>query len=318
MIVAKETYADPVLTSAEDALRSGHAAVLVAGAPGMGKSSVIQAAAHLVSREHGFHQAWISGEVVASEEHTAALLAAALGVERTLAEPLESVCRRLPRQSVLLVVDDLDALVFKRERIARALAALVGGDRGVRILASCHPGAVERLTTADGPLANVADGAAVVTLGYLDDSSARQLVRRRAPRLSEPTIERVVVSAGGHPAALVFLSRMAEVSTDTAVDALFERAAEFAGAVYAESWASLGPQQRAILWCLATVDGAASTGDIAERIGLPASHVGAQLSRLVTDGMARRTGERGRYAVAPLLARWIELRATRANHEGAR
>lgn len=318
MIVANESSVDPALASAEEAFRSGRAAVLVVGAPGMGKSSVIHAAARLVSREHGFRQAWISGEVVASEEHTAALLAAALGVERTPAEPLESVCRRLPRQSVLLVVDDLDALVFKRERIARALAALAAGERGVRILASCHPGAAERLTAMDGPLANLPDGAAVVALGYLDDSSARQLVRRRAARLPEPTIERVVASAGGHPAALVFLSRMAEVSADPDVEAFFERAAEFAGAVYAESWASLGPQQRAILWCLATADGTAATGDVADLIGLPASHVGAQLSRLVTDGMVRRTGERGRYAVAPLLARWIERRATRAHRQGTR
>lgn len=305
-----ESVVDPVLASIEEAFRDGRTVVLVTGAPGMGKSSVIGAVARALRQDLG--TAWISGEVIASEEHTAVLLATALGVDHTPGEQLESVCRRFERSSVLLVVDDLDALVFKREQIARALADLVEGDSGVRILASCHPGAVDRLTGPGTPFGSVPSGPAVVGLGYLDNDSAQRLVRRRAGRLAEPLIERVIEWGGGHPAALVFLSRLAEVSTVTDMDEFFERAAEFAGAVYAEAWASLGPQQRAILWRLATAGGTAATAEIADDIRLPASHVGAQLSRLVMDGMAKRTGERGRYAVTPLLARWIERRAIRA------
>ncbi len=54
-----------------------------------------------------------------------------------------------------------------------------------------------------------------------------------------------------------------------AVEALLNRASEFAEAVYAESWAALGPQQRAILWALAIAAAATSAAEIAERIALP-------------------------------------------------
>src|SRR5690606_9316082 len=88
-------------------------------------------------------------------------------------------------------------------------------------------------------------------------------------------------------------------------------AAEFAGAVYAEPWASLGPQQRAILSRFEGDAAPISTSDLADATDLPASQVSSQLTRLVSDGLVRRTAYRGRFSIAPLLAKWISLRVAR-------
>ena len=92
---------------------------------------------------------------------------------------------------------------------------------------------------------------------------------------------------------------------------LLDRAAEFAGAVYAEAWATLGPQQRAILWHLARAEAPVAAVEISPALALPVSQISAQLTRLVLSGLLSPASQRGRYTVAPLLARWIERRATR-------
>ena len=240
----------------------------------------------------------------------------------------------------VLAIDDIDALVFKRERVAELLTALVVRHRNLRLLASCHPTAAERFQTPNGWLTHLAKEAASpigsVSIAPLDDESARALVRHREPRLSFTAAERIIIAAGGHPAALVFLSRLTQVRelsenesavtrrspsvptadeqllhVENALDDLTTWAAEFAGAVYAESWAALGPQQRAILWELARSGSPTSASDVATRIDLAPSHVSAQLTRLVADGLVRRTETRGQFSVAPLLAKWIARRAAR-------
>jgi DNA-binding transcriptional ArsR family regulator len=123
----------------------------------------------------------------------------------------------------------------------------------------------------------------------------------------------VIREAGGHPAAIVFLSRLLTLhqAATPKVASLLDQAAEFAGAVYAEPWAMLGPQQRAILWHLASSRVSASAAEIASALCLPASQVSAQLTRLSSAGLLSGSRQRGRHAVAPLLARWIARRAVR-------
>jgi len=258
---------------------------------------------------------WIDGGIVASEGHLAALLASAGSINRSDAS-LEALIEEMTsegRGPTLLVIDNLDSLVFKRERVTRALATFLESGSGQRILASCHPAAADRMVGGKGPFAAVAGRTSTFTLMPLTDDEAEDLVRRRAPRLSAGVSDMVISAAGGHPAALVFLSRMAEVGVDSELEAgaFFDRAAEFAGAVYAESWAHIGPQQRAILFQITRFGGSASMAEIAQALALPPSHVGAQMSRLVTDGLVLRPAMRGRYEIPMLLARWIERRATR-------
>jgi ATPase family protein associated with various cellular activities (AAA) len=293
----------------------GATAVLVAGAPGMGKSSVLSSVAEKARRSPRSAVTWVDGSVVASEGHLSALLVSAGAIDLE-GSALDTVFDWLAAEgpgSPLLVIDNLDALVFKRERVACALATFLTAGSGQRLLASCHPAAADRLTRGNGPFAKIPDRTSTFTLVPLGDDEAKDLVRRRAPRLPPGVTSMVIAAAGGHPAALVFLSRMAEVGLESELEAeaFFDRAAEFAGAVYAESWAQIGPQQRAILFQITRFGGSASMAEIAEALVLPASHVGAQMSRLVTDGLVLRPTPRGRYEIPLLLARWIERRATR-------
>lgn len=326
---------------------TGAQAVLIVGPPGFGKSSVLAAARDLTARRIGAQVVAISGSVVASEGHLAKLLARAAPAAdqdhpqpATWAQPLtvgvsqslDLICKGLAvaKTPILLSIDDVDGLVFKRERMLSRLVDLVTAPP-VRLIATCLPAAAERFLADQSPFARelAARGARVtsVTLAALDDEQARALVQRRAPGLSGAVTALVVGAAGGHPAALVFLSRVAELwSTPgarggfTSTNAghneyrlakLFDRAAEFAGAVYAEPWTALGPQQRAVLWQL-SARGATTAADVAAGVDLPPSHVSAQLTRLVADGLVRRTDVRGQFVVAPLLARWITKRAAKA------
>lgn len=290
------------------------AAVLLTGAPGMGKSSVLSSAAQKAKKSLRCEMIWIDGGVVASEGHLATLLASAISTQPPAS--LEAVIEQITsseHEAVLLVIDNLDLLVFKRERVTRSLAAFLESGLG-RVLASCHPAAVDRLVSDKGPFAAVTGRTSTFTLVPLADDEAKDLVLRRAPRLPTDIASTVIAAAGGHPAALVFLSRMAEVGvgSELETEAFFERAAEFAGAVYAESWAQLGPQQRAILNQISRAGGSASMAEVAQALALTPSHVGAQVSRLVTDGLVLRPAIRGRYEIPLLLARWIERRAVRA------
>lgn len=331
-------------------LAGAHAALIV-GPPGFGKSSVLAAAADLIARRTEARVLPISGSVVASEGHLARLLARGVrgldphgaGRERSTDRnqdtswSLDTTCAALAASAtpILLAVDDLDALVFKREWVTERLVDLVTSPT-VRLIASCLPAAAERFLAPDRPFATAlgARGGRItsVALVALEDEQARLLVRRRAPRLSAAATATVIAAAGGHPAALVFLSRLAELRSATAaghtngnpasprdvtrLGKLFDRAAEFAGAVYAEPWAALGPQQRAVLWQLSAMPGPTTAAEVATAIELPPSHVSAQLTRLVADGLVRRTGVRGQFVVAPLLASWIARRAARAQSGG--
>lgn len=348
---------DPVVARITEALASSasdRAAVgLVVGAPGFGKSSVLAAAASAIARRTRRVVIWVSGAVVASEGHLARLLASALAPVPTSSAgtapleesvSLETALRRLTRapQRILLAIDDFDALVFKRERVAEQLGHAVASGDEVQLLASCHPAARDRLTAATHPFAAAVGGPIIcVTITPLDPAAASSLIRRRTPSLSTAATRRVIAAAGGHPAALVYLSRLlglraqqnAPAASDGAGECrvggtgddrpdaprgFFNDAAEFAGAVYAESWAALGPQQRAILWQLGMSTTPASAADIAHAIELPASHVSAQLTRLVAEGLVRRTEPRGHFDVAPLLAQWIARRAARGGPRGSR
>lgn len=313
---------------------SGARILLIAGPPGFGKTSVLASAAELVARRLAADVIWVSGGVVASEGHLARLLAGAtedMGVQNQVEFSLETALVHLQRRSpraTLLAIDDIDALVFKRERVAEWLVTVQRSHPSIQLLGSCHGGAADRLVAVGHPFAdamqNGSGPAHVVTIDALDDISAHTLIRRRSPRLSDASVRRIIAAAGGHPAALVFLSRLAELrasekgfvevpATDDPhnIGELIEWAAEYAGAVYAESWAGLGPQQRAILWQLGCLGASVSASEIADKIDLPASHVSAQLTRLVTDGLVRRTLTRGQFTLAPLLARWIARRAAR-------
>jgi hypothetical protein len=310
---------DPIVVSAINALSDDleRRAVLIAGPPGFGKTSVLEAAVEGASHRAGGTVVWISGGIVASEGHLASLLSAVLGDADT-GSSIELICRRLastPMRRILLSIDDIDALVFKRENVAKALVSIISAGPAVRLIATCHPAASERLSSPTHPLVRALRGRIeTIALTPFDDQAARDLIHRRAPRLSPRTASVIIAEAGGYPAALVFLGRLAELieyAGGACSAEWIDSAAEFAGAVYAEPWASLGPQQRAILWRLSSNGAPTTAADIAQAISLPASHVSAQLTRLIADGLIWRTQERGHYSVAPLLARWIARRVTR-------
>jgi DNA-binding transcriptional ArsR family regulator len=73
----------------------------------------------------------------------------------------------------------------------------------------------------------------------------------------------------------------------------------------------LVPRQRAILAHLARAGRPISAAEIAGALGLAPGHVSAQLSRLAAAGVTSPSKQKGRHAFAPLLTRWISLRATR-------
>ena len=359
MHVSTPRSPDPLVNAVAEAVApSGSAGAepqslaIVLGPPGFGKSSVLSAATALSARRLGARVVWVNGAVVASEGHLARLLssdgepqtlqangrreAATEDIEERHASitSLEAACTALETsmESIVVAIDDFDALVFKREGLAERLARMASTGN-VCLIASCKAAGGRRLIAKQHRFAATvaAHGGRIasVWLTALDHEAARALIRRRAPRLSEGATQIIIDAAGGHPAALVFLSRLTELSgrgrrprstrhssADIAdLPELFARAAEFAGTVYAESWAALGPQQRAVLWQLSTCRGPTTAADIAQAIALSPSHVSAQLTRLVGDGLVRRTGVRGQFVVAPLLAEWIVRRAARAGTE---
>ena len=331
---------DPLVDAAATTVASsrvpGGRLGLILGLPGFGKTSLLAAAARAAAHDLGGRIVWLSGSIVANERHLLRLLPREFH-SRVGGEPTFDEEKR--NGASVLAIDDIDALVFKRARVADLLTRLLADDPNLRMLASCHSAAAERFLSPNGWLKHLARKSVspigIVSIAPLDDDAARALIRRREPRLSEIAAERIIGAAGGHPAALVFLSRLAQLReptgireattapshlsmvqpeiavTENTVDDLITWAAEFAGAVYAESWAALGPQQRAVLWQLARCGSPTSASNIAVRLDLPPSHVSSQLTRLVADGLVRRTETRGQFGVAPLLAKWIGRRAAR-------
>ncbi|MFN7981122.1 MAG: winged helix DNA-binding protein [Vicinamibacterales bacterium] len=289
---------------------------LIAAAAGMGKTSFLEACVrHAQSRDRAIV---VSGSVLASEGHFVHVLRTV--DDRPAAElrdwkggllaSLES-CRG---QRLVLAIDDFDQLAYKRDELARILAAAAADPSGPLLLLTCAASTVDRILGSGRPFENLLT---TVSIEPLDEIAAEQLVQLRAPRLSEAARRFVVHHAGGHPGAIVFASRLIEslLEAGNGFDprGALAAATEFAGAVYAEPWSALGPQQRAVLWHLSGVRReAASVTQIARSLVLQPSHVSAQLARLVAEGLIRRDG-RGAYVIAPLLAQWISARGARAS-----
>jgi hypothetical protein len=287
--------------------------VLISGPPGFGKSSVLASAVSRFEKTRSCEVQWIPGRVVASEGHFWRLLGFPEGKS---AAGTRSLLSRYSARQLLLAVDDVDALLFKREHLAAEFGSTIQEAAGsVLLVATCHVSAARRLMTAS-PLGRALGGAVkTVQLCPYSDQEARSLVERRAPTLDRGFRDLIVAESGGHPAALVFLARLAEMrsalSGTAGVEAFLDRAAELAGAVYSEPWALLGPQQRAILWVIGCRQTALTAGQIAETLLLKPSHVSSQVKRLVDEGLLHRSGERAHFQVPSLLARWISRRAAR-------
>lgn len=309
---------DPLVRRLVEAITCDLAsAVLLVGAPGMGKTAVLTAVADLVSERTRGGVIWISGAVVAGEGHLAKMLGAAIAGSPT-GPSLDALCDQLAAPDtapVLLAIDDFDDLVFKRESIAAAITRAVASGSSSQLVASCRPDAKERLTNPDKAFGAIPGRVLVETgLSLFDRQAARALIERRAPRLTPAAAEAIIVESGGHPAALVYLSRIAGLRnerSDDELEAFFNLAGEFAGAVYAEPWTELGPQQRAILAQIAQTGRPMSAVEVARVLELSPGHVSAQLSRLTVAGLVSRTRSRGHHRVAPLLSRWISQRAAR-------
>jgi DNA-binding transcriptional ArsR family regulator len=292
------------------------ASFLITAAPGMGKTSFLEACVRHVRQRA--RVVFVSGSVLASEGHLVHVLHTSTkqstAEHRDWKSGLRAFLTEGPRHPLILAIDDFDQLAYKRDELARILAATASDPNGALLLLTCARSTVDRILSAGRPFANVLT---TVSIEPLDEMAAERLIQLRAPTLSAATRAFVVHQAGGHPGAIVFVSRIVEslLKDGDRFDATraLASAREFAGAVYAEPWSVLGPQQRAILWHLSSVrSDAASVTHIARALVLQPSHVSAQLARLVDEGLIRRDG-RGAYAIAPLLASWIVARGARAS-----
>lgn len=289
---------------------------LIAAAAGMGKTSLLESCVR--HAKMGERAVSVSGSVLASEGHFVQVLQASANQPsaalRDWKTGLQAFFEAWRGQQVILAIDDFDQLAYKRDELTRLLASAASDALGPVLLLTCEPSTIDRILGGGRPFEGLLT---VVSIEPLDDRAAEHLIQKRAPQLPEAARAFVVQHAGGHPGAIVFASRLIEsllkagggFNTRDALAAT----TEFAGAVYAEPWSALGPQQRAILWHLSSVrDESASVTQIARTLVLQPSHVSAQLARLVTEGLIRRDG-RGAYAIAPLLANWISARGARVS-----
>jgi hypothetical protein len=286
----------------------------------MGKTALLRSISRITARASGARTVWLSGAVIASEGHFTDALLNAIGIFPATNEPWDRSLReafrvmrhaRRAHARTVLILDDVDELVFKREGLLGLIAEELGRSKAILLIATTRPSAVPRLTRPGRPLAS---SFTVVRLRPLGVREARALVRRRVPTIEGATVDWIIECAGGHPAALVFLSRLVDLVGDASLAAPFlDRAAEFAGAAYADQWAALGPQQRAVIWQLSLSPAARATlGDLAIKLHLSASHVSAQVTRLMADGLVERSGRRGEYRVPTLFASWVVQRAVRS------
>jgi len=289
---------------------------LIAAAPGMGKTSFLEACIRTVGGDD--RVVFISGSVLASEGHFVSVLQSSMkraSIERRdWRSGLRAFLTRGPDERLVLAIDDFDQLAYKRDELTRILAEAASPPNATLLLLTGARSTVDRIVGPGRPFASLL---ATLTIEPLDEQAAERLIQLRAATLPDAARAFVVREAGGHPGAIVFLSRIVEslLKDGDRFDATraLVSATEFAGAVYAEPWSALGPQQRAILWHLSSVRSeAASVTHIARALVLQPSHVSAQLARLVDEGLIRRDG-RGAYAIAPLLASWIVARGARAS-----
>jgi len=321
MLVADLAPVDSSVADTVSAIEGGAQSVLIAGAPGMGKTSVLLASARRVAENTDRKVAWVSGSVVASEEHLARFLAAELekigmGESEPVSVPLEAVFSWLDptetRRTLLLAIDDFDVLVFKRQGLGLRIAELGVRSPKIPIIVSCQLASVDKIKKTSAFGQKLGESLRVVPIPLLEDRPAKDLIDRRAPGLPPTAKSAILQEAGGHPAALVYLARLAsESDTEKSITAFLERAAEFAGSVYAEPWSVLSPQQRAVLWELAAASKPLTAGQVAERLALPAPQVSVQLKRLINHGLVLLANRKAHFTVAPLLTRWIAIRAAR-------
>ena len=297
---------------------------LIVGAIGMGKTTVLGSGVRQAARKLGVPVHFIPGEVVASEGHLASLLRDQLSVRGHTAtaqlhvEVDDALGALASTSPAILAIDDLDVLFFKRQRIAKAITHALRST-SLRLAGSVGTDALERIIGRERPLTHTPNRfVRMIRLGTLSTAAAKRLALRRNSALSRGHVERIACLAGGHPAAVVFLSRLMRLapakgpSTNESGFAVLSNAGEFAAAVYSEPWASLGPQQRAIIAQLGSLDRPASAGELAESLSLSPSHISAQLTRLRAEGLVTQV-RRGRFAVAPLLAKWLAHRVFRIN-----
>lgn len=259
----------------------------------------------------------LGGSLIASERHFFSLTSNALGERAPASSRWEdngaqvvAFLKAKADTRILWMIDDFDDLAFKREPFLEFLATSLTSMPHVLLVATCKPSSRDRLMARGRPFAKRMD--ATILQGLSRDEAAG-LVRLRAPDMSGELVKEIIEEAGPHPAALVFLSRLVELRgrdrSRVNFQAVLTRAAELAGAVYAEPWASLSPQQRAILWQLSLrVDREVALSQIADAVLLESPHVSAQLTRLVDEGLVHRASTRGKYQVTPLLSRWIRTR----------
>lgn len=287
---------------------------LITGAPGMGKTSFLEACIRNVRRQDRI--LFVSGSVLASEGHFVNILhnsARQSTVElRDWRSGLNAFLTENRNGPLVLAIDDFDQLAYKRDELTRLLAATASAPARILLLLTGARSTVDRIVGTGRPFADLLK---TISIEPLDEAAAEKLIQLRSPTLSEAARTFVLRQTGGHPGAIVFLCRITESLCENAEyfseTAVLASATEFAGAVYAEPWSALGPQQRAILWHLSNVmDEGSSITHIARALVLQPSHVSAQLARLVDEGLIRRDG-RGSYAIAPLLARWIVARGAR-------
>lgn len=292
------------------------ASFLIAAAAGMGKTSFLETCVRHVSRK--VRVVFVSGSVLASEGHFVHVLRASTNQStaehRDWKSGLSAFFADAAGGPLILAIDDFDQLAYKRDELTKILATTASDPNGALLLLTSACSTVDRIIGVGRPFANVLT---TVTIEPLDKMAAERLMQLRAPTLPPAARSFVAQQADGHPGAIVFVSRIVEAllmggDGFDAVRALAS-ATEFAGAVYAEPWSALGPQQRAILWHLSSVRSeVTSVTQIARTLVLQPSHVSAQLARLVDEGLIRRDG-RGAYAIAPLLANWIVARGARAS-----
>lgn len=292
------------------------ASFLIAAAPGMGKTSFLESCVRHVRQRQ--RVVFVSGSVLASEGHLVHVLHTSTKLltaeHRDWKSGLRAFLTEGAGYPLIVAIDDFDQLGYKRDELNRILAATASDPNGALLLLTCARSTVDRIVGAGRPFANVLT---TVSIEPLDEIAAEQLIQLRAPTLSASARAFVVHQAGGHPGAIVYVSRIIEslLKDGDRFDETraLASATEFAGAVYAEPWSALGPQQRAILWHLSSVGSeAGSVTHIARALVLQPSHVSAQLARLVDEGLIRRDG-RGAYAIPPLLAGWIVARGARAS-----
>jgi DNA-binding transcriptional ArsR family regulator len=316
-VVLQVAPEDRVQASVESYIAGGgKTSFLITAAAGMGKTSFLEACVRRVRQSE--RVVFVSGSVLASEGHLVHVLHTltkqSTAEHRDWKSGLRAFLTEGAAHPLIVAIDDFDQLAYKRDELTRILAATASDPNGALLLLTCARSTVDRILGAGRPFANVLT---TVSIEPLDEIAAERLIQLRAPTLSSAARAFVVHQANGHPGAIVFVSRIIEslLKDGDRFDATraLASATEFAGAVYAEPWSALGPQQRAILWHLSSVRSeAGSVTHIARALVLQPSHVSAQLARLVDEGLIRRDG-RGAYAIAPLLASWIVARGARAS-----